>query len=632
MISELKNVYVSFGANEILQNINFKIEDKDRIGLIGANGAGKSTLLNIITGCLEVTDGEAVCTPKKIGYLKQNTELVSDLTVKEIFEGVFSELLQIEKNLKKLYTDISSCDENSNEYRVLSSKYAQLQTRFEQQDGYNIHVKINTVKTGMGFSDIDDNRLVSSLSGGEKTRLSLASLLLSEPDLLILDEPTNHLDFKTLGWLEEYLALYKGAVLMVSHDRYFLDKCVNEIAEIYKGKLKRYKGNYSQFVIQKAQDIAFWEKEYEKQQNEIASLKEYVAKNQARASTAKSAKSRQNILDKMDIIEKPSDYLKSIKLDFQYKTEPVKDVLDIKNLNIKIGERLLKENINFHVLRGEKIAVVGENGIGKSTFLKAILGMSENSSGEIVWGANVKKAYFEQESTLLSSHKTVLSEIHDRYPLMSEGEIRSLLGRVLITGEDIYKEVGVLSGGEKAKLKFTIMTLEKGNVLILDEPTNHLDLSAKEVLDKALADYTGTVIMVSHDRYLLNKVPTKIIEMTKDDMLVFDGNYDYYSQKKKDIQHTVVKSEKTDKEKSDNTYFRSKEDRKREVKRKNDIKALETKIEEAENMIEFIQNEISNPDNSSDFEFLEKKCNELEKVKNDLNTLYEKWEELMSDE
>ena len=258
--------------------------------------------------------------------------------------------------------------------------------------------------------------------------------------------------------------------------------------------------------------------------------------------------------------------------------------------------------------------------------------MSENSSGEIVWGANVKKAYFEQESTLLSSHKTVLSEIHDRYPLMSEGEIRSLLGRVLITGEDIYKEVGVLSGGEKAKLKFTIMTLEKGNVLILDEPTNHLDLSAKEVLDKALADYTGTVIMVSHDRYLLNRVPTKIIEMTKDDMLVFDGNYDYYSQKKKDIQHTVVKSEKTDKEKSDNTYFRSKEDRKREVKRKNDIKALETKIEEAENMIEFIQNEISNPDNSSDFEFLEKKCNELEKVKNDLNTLYEKWEELMSDE
>lgn len=632
MISELKNVYVSFGANEILQNINFKIEDKDRIGLIGANGAGKSTLLNVITGCLEVTDGEAVRTPKKIGYLKQNTELVSDLTVKEIFEGVFSELLQIEKNLKKLYTDISSCDENSNEYRVLSSKYAQLQTRFEQQDGYNIHVKINTVKTGMGFSDIDDNRLVSSLSGGEKTRLSLASLLLSEPDLLILDEPTNHLDFKTLGWLEEYLALYKGAVLMVSHDRYFLDKCVNEIAEIYKGKLKRYKGNYSQFVIQKAQDIAFWEKEYEKQQNEIASLKEYVAKNQARASTAKSAKSRQNILDKMDIIEKPSDYLKSIKLDFQYKTEPVKDVLDIKNLNIKIGERLLKENINFHVLRGEKIAVVGENGIGKSTFLKAILGMSENSSGEIVWGANVKKAYFEQESTLLSSHKTVLSEIHDRYPLMSEGEIRSLLGRVLITGEDIYKEVGVLSGGEKAKLKFTIMTLEKGNVLILDEPTNHLDLSAKEVLDKALADYTGTVIMVSHDRYLLNRVPTKIIEMTKDDMLVFDGNYDYYSQKKKDIQHTVVKSEKTDKEKSDNTYFRSKEDRKREVKRKNDIKALETKIEEAENMIEFIQNEISNPDNSSDFEFLEKKCNELEKVKNDLNTLYEKWEELMSDE
>lgn len=634
MISELKNVCVSFGANEILTDINFKIEDKDRIGLIGANGAGKSTLLNVITKNLEITSGELITTSKRIGYLKQSAELVSNLTVKEIFESVFSELLSVEKELKKLYSEISLYEENSAEYKALFSKYAQLQTRFEQQDGYNINVKINTVKTGMGFSDIDDNRLVSSLSGGEKTRLSLASLLLSEPDLLILDEPTNHLDFKTLSWLEDYLSSYKGAVLMVSHDRYFLDKCVNEIAEIYKGKLSRYKGNYSKYVILKAEKIANMEKEYEKQQNEIASLKEYIAKNKVRASTAKSAKSRENTLEKMEILEKPSDYLKSIKLNFEYKNEPVNDVLDVKNLCVKIEDKILKENINLHVLRGEKIAIVGENGIGKSTFLKAILGFSKDSTGEVNWGGNVKKAYFEQESSLLHNEKTVLSEIHDRYPNMYEGEIRSLLGKVLITGENIYKNVGVLSGGEKAKLKFTIMSLEKGNVLILDEPTNHLDLGAKEVLDKALFDYTGTIIMVSHDRYLLNKVPTKIIEITKDDMIFYDGNYDYYLEKKKDFQpqKQEAKAESSEKQTRENAYFRSKEDRKKEAKRKNDIKNLEKAIEEKENLCKELQKEIADPIFSSDFEVLTEKCNQLEETKNELNSLYEKWEELMKNE
>lgn len=634
MIAELKNVCVSFGADEILTDINFKIDDKDRIGLIGVNGAGKSTLLNVITKNLEITNGELITTQKRIGYLKQNTELVSNLTVKEIFENVFSELLSIEKELKKLYSEISTLKEDSPEYKVLFSRYANLQTRFEQQDGYNINVKINTVKTGMGFSDIDDNRLVSSLSGGEKTRLSLASLLLSEPDLLILDEPTNHLDFKTLSWLEDYLSSYKGAVLMVSHDRYFLDKCVNEIAEIYKGKLSRYKGNYRKYVILKAEKIANMEKEYEKQQNEISSLKEYIAKNKVRASTAKSAKSRENILEKMEILEKPSDYLKYIKLKFEYKNEPVKDVLDVKNLCVKIGEKTLKNNINLHVLRGEKIAIVGENGIGKSTFLKAILGLSKDSTGEINWGGNVKKAYFEQESDLLHGEKTVLSEIHDRYPTMYEGEIRSLLGKVLITGEDIYKNVGVLSGGEKAKLKFTLMTLEKGNVLVLDEPTNHLDLGAKEVLDKTLFDYTGTIIMVSHDRYLLNKVPTKIIEITKDDIIFYNGNYDYYLEKKKEIQPQKSENRTVGfkKQNRENVYFRSKEDRKKEAKRKNDIKALEKEIEEKEILSEELQNELSDPALASDFEALNEKCNKLEEIKNDLNILYEKWEELMSDE
>ncbi len=634
MIAELKNVDVFFGATQILENINFKIEDKDRIGLIGANGAGKSTLLNVITKELDITNGEIISMEKTIGYLKQNSDFVSDFTIGEVLRNAFSELLKLEEELNELYKKISQCDESSDEYRILNSRYAKLQTQFEQQDGYNINVKIDTVRTGMGFSQIDCDRKVSSLSGGEKTRLSLASLLLSEPALLILDEPTNHLDFKTLGWLEDYLTSYKGAILMVSHDRYFLDRCVNEIAEIYKGKLKRYKGNYSSFVVTKKANIATMEKEYEKQQNEIASLKDYIARNQARASTAKSAKSRQNTLDRMEILEKPSDYTKTIKLKFEYKTEPVKDVLDVKELTLKIGTSTLFDNINLHVMRGEKIAIVGENGVGKSTFLKAILGITEAKKGEIKWGGNVKKSYFEQETTLIDGKKSVIDEIHDRYPLMYEQQIRDILGKVLIRNEEIYKNIEVLSGGEKAKVKFTLMMLEKGNVLILDEPTNHLDLSAKEVLDEALKAFPGTIIMVSHDRYLLNKVPTKIMEMQKDKISFFEGNYDYYVEKKKEVAQKMQNEMKEDNKNTENKnkFYRSKEERAKNAKRLSELKATEKKIEETEMLISQVENEISAPENASDFELLNEKCENLEKLKNELDRLYEIWEELSSDE
>ncbi len=634
MIAELKNVDVYFGATAVLENINFKIEDRDRIGLIGVNGAGKSTLLNIITKELDATNGEVIHAKKTIGYLKQNSDFVSELSVGEVLRNVFSELLKLEKELNELYEKISVCAQDSEEYKALHSRYAQLQTRFEQQDGYNINVKIDTVRTGMGFSQIDCDRRVSSLSGGEKTRLALASLLLSEPQLLILDEPTNHLDFKTLQWLEDYLVSYKGAILMVSHDRYFLDKCVNEIAEVFKGTLKRYKGNYSEFVVTKATNLATMEKEYEKQQNEIAALKDYIARNGVRASTAKSAKSRQNTLDKMEILEKPSDYTKTIKLKFDYKTEPVKDILDVKNLSLKIGGNTLFENINLHIMRGEKIAIVGENGIGKSTFLKAILGLCEQQSGEIKWGGNVKKSYFEQETSLLDGKKSVIEEIHDRYPLMYEQQIRDILGKVLIRNEEIYKSTEVLSGGEKAKVKFTLMMLEKGNVLVLDEPTNHLDLSAKEVLDDALKDFSGTVIMVSHDRYLLNKVPTKIMEMKKNEITFYDGNYDYYVEKKKiyDLDRQLQKKEQKQETENKNKFYRSKEERARNAKRLSELKNTEKKIEETELLIQKTEEEIANPENSSDFTLLNEKCEYLEKLKTELDELYENWEALSSDE
>ena len=619
LIADLKNLSVTFGGNEILKDINFKIEDNDRIGLIGANGAGKSTLLNVIYGNITEFDGELNLSGKRIGYLKQNPEIDGDLTIDEYLKSVFSDLIEKGKRLEQIYKEIAQTSENSEEYKILSAKYAALQTEYEQKDGYNINIKINTVKNGMGFEDTDSSRLICTLSGGEKTRLNLVYLLLAEPDLLILDEPTNHLDFKTLTWLEEYLSSYKGAILMVSHDRYFLDKCVTEIAEIFKGKLKRYKGNYSAFKVLKASQLQTMEKEYKKQQEEIAALKDYIAKNSVRASTAKSAQSRQNTLDKMEILEKPSDYLKTISLDFKYKSEPVKDVLKVNNINISAGGKLLLKEVSLHVRRGEKIAFVGKNGIGKSTLLREII--SKNS--DISWGMNTKISYFEQETAGLHNEKTVFEEIHDRFPSLYQQEIRSILGRMLISEEDIYKNIGMLSGGEKAKVKFAIMMLTNGNVLILDEPTNHLDLPSKEVLDEALSNFTGTILAVSHDRYLLNNVPDKIIEITDDGMRIYNGNYDYYLREKSN--ETVVTAPKVNvTTKSNSDFHRSKEDRAKAAK----LKKIEKEIEETEEQISVTEAEISDPKIGSDFELLSEKCNLLEELRNKLNGLYEKWEEL----
>ncbi len=623
MILEAKDLLKTYSGETILSEINLKIENTDRIGLIGINGCGKTTLLNILAGELPYDEGEINYHSKNIGYLKQNPVFDTDKTIIEEMNSVFRELFDIENELKELCKEISF---TTDEYTLsqLNNRYSRLQTYFESKDGYNIGVKINTVLNGMGFSDKDYKMQVNKLSGGEKTRLALCKLLLKEPELLILDEPTNHLDFKTLKWLEEYLSCYKGAILMVSHDRYFLDKTITSVCEIYKGKMKRYQGNYTQFAEIKKNMISFLTKEYEKQQNEIQSLQEYIDKNRARASTAKSAKSREKALERLEIIENPKEYLKAISLSFPFDFDPSFELLEVEDLSLSAGDNLLVDKVNFSVKRGEKIAIIGANGVGKTTFLKAIMGKS-SSNGKIKWGRNLKTAYFEQENTLLDDNNTVLREVMDKGLVAYESDARNALARLLITGEDVFKRVGMLSGGEKAKLKFTLMVLKRGNILILDEPTNHLDLSSKEILDEALKDFKGTIIMVSHDRYLLNKVPTKIAELTKDGFIFYDGNYDYYLEKRTDKpKETVIKQESEEK----TVYYRSKKDRANEVKIKKMIAKTEEEITVIETAIETLTEEISSNEIASDYELLNQKCQELEALKDKLNQKYELWEEL----
>lgn len=623
MILEAKELLKTYSGEIILSDINLKIENTDRIGLIGVNGCGKTTLLNILAGESPYDSGDINYHSKNIGYLKQNPIFETEKTIIEEMQSVFKELIDIENEIKNICKEISFTT-NEKELSVLNSKYSRLQTYFEAKDGYNIQVKINTVLNGMGFSDKDYDMQVNKLSGGEKTRLALCKLLLKEPELLILDEPTNHLDFKTLKWLEEYLTTYKGAILMVSHDRYFLDKTVTSICEIYKGKLKRYQGNYTQFADIKKNMITFLTKEYEKQQNEIQSLQEYIDKNRARASTAKSAKSREKALERLEIIENPKEYLKTISLSFPFDFDPSFELLDVEKLNLKAGNTPLVDNIVFSVKRGEKIAIVGANGIGKTTFLKNLLGKN-NPDGKIKWGRNIKISYFEQENSTLNENNTVLNEIMDSGLASVESDARNALARLLITGEDVFKRVGMLSGGEKAKLKFTLMVLKRGNILILDEPTNHLDLASKEILDEALKEFQGTIIMVSHDRYLLNKVPTKIAELTKDGFFFYEGNYDYYLEKRTDS--AKVSTQKTETEEK-NTYYRSKKDRANEVRIKKLIATTEAEIESIEEKIENLTSEISSSEIASDYELLNAKCNELELLKETLNEKYALWEEL----
>ena len=642
MLIDLENVYKYFDGNLILKDICMTIEDREIIGLIGRNGCGKSTLLKIITGMEEfdkTVDGKgsvSISGKTTIGYLQQNSGLEVDSTINDQMHLPFKELLDIQSKMKEL-EHIMTIDGEMNE---AAEKYAELSAYFEARDGYRIEVKINTILNGMGFEDTPKNRIISTLSGGEKTRLAMAKLLLEEPNLLILDEPTNHLDFKTLGWLEDYLKGYKGSVLIVSHDRYFLNKLCTRICEIESGKLTSYKGDYSAYLVQKKMNSERQLKEYEAQQKEIAKLEDYIVRNKTRASTAKMAKSRQAMLDRMEIVDKPLIYQKPPRIKLEYDIEPVKDVLDVKGVEIAVGEgdkrKELIKSLDMHVRRSEHIAIVGANGIGKTSILKVLQGIIPHENGTIRWGGNVKISYFEQENTTLNPHSTVLDEIMRRFPRLTEKDARSALAAVLIGAEDVAKPTSVLSGGERAKLCFAIMAFTRGNVLVLDEPTNHLDLATKEVLDDVLAAFEGTIILVSHDRYLINKVATKVIEVTKNGTEQFEGNYDDYSEQKRLAAQAQALTEqqrkeqqaKADLEQKKQNQYRSKQQRAESAKKRLRISELEKEIEELEIAIFNLENEIADPEIASHFEVMSEKCKELEAARTSLDEKMDEWASL----
>lgn len=642
MLLNVEHLYKYFNGQALLKDINFTVEDREAVGLIGINGCGKSTLLNIITGSEgydktpEGLGSVNIAGKASIGFLRQNSGLNSELTIGEEMKNAFAPLLETLDKMKVLEKKMA----DGGDIDDISHEYAELSSYFEARDGYRIDVKIKQVLNGMGFGSTPTDRVISTLSGGEKTRLALAKLLLEEPNLLILDEPTNHLDFETLMWLEDYLKGYKGAIIIVSHDRYFLNKVCTRICEIEQGRLTSYRGDYSSYLVQKKMNSERQLKEYEAQQKEIAKLEDYVAKNLVRASTSKMAKSRQHMLDRIERIDKPLMYSKPPKIKLEYDIEPTKDIVRVVDCPLVVGEgadkKELIKSLTMNVRRGEHVAIIGANGIGKTSILKLIQGIIPHEGGNISWGGNVKISYFEQEHAILDPHKTVLEEIMDRYPRLSEQQARSVLGAVLLTGENVFKPISVLSGGERAKLCFAIMALNRGNVLVLDEPTNHLDLSTKEVLEDALAEFGGTIILVSHDRYLLNKVASRIIEIKHDEVNSYEGNFDAYSEAVNAARQLKMQSEaeikRAEEEKAykENKarQYRSKEQRAADAQKRNRIRELEKEIEDTEVLIFELENAISDPDMASDYSKMSEKCKELEEAKTALDQKMDEWAEL----
>ncbi|EAW7078449.1 ABC-F family ATP-binding cassette domain-containing protein [Listeria monocytogenes] len=642
ILLQVQQISKFFGAEVILDNIKLEVKTGDRIALVGRNGAGKSTLLKIIAGKMSY-DGGTISKPKsvEIGYLAQNTGLESSKTIWDEMLSVFDSLRKMESDLRKMELRLGEPElyNDPEKYQALMTDYDTLQHTFKESGGYTYEAEIRSVLNGLRFYPEDYEVEIASLSGGQKTRLALAKLLLAKQDILVLDEPTNHLDIETLAWLETYLQNYHGSLLIVSHDRYFLDKVVNQVYEISRTKIDYYKGNYSSFVNQKQAKLEQMWKEFDKQQKQIAKLEDFVARNIVRASTTKRAQSRRKQLEKMDVLGRPQGDEKAAHFGFQFEKQTGKDVLMVDQLSIGYAkDKRIASNLTFEMKRQDSLALVGPNGIGKSTLLKTLIRDIPALSGEFHFGAGVKIGYYDQEQAKLTSNKTVLMELWDDYPELNEVNVRTTLGNFLFSDDDVLKNVQSLSGGEKARLALAKLTLLEANVLILDEPTNHLDIESKEVLEAALIDFEGTILFVSHDRYFINRIASKIVELASEKATVFLGDYDYYQEKlaeEKELARLDAEDRRKKGEQVEATasvrklnYQEEKEQQKLLRQRKRKLEEIEKSMEETDEKIAELELQLTNPEVFQDHEKALEITQELDAVKADGEKLMEEWEQI----
>ncbi|EMT39033.1 ATP-binding cassette, subfamily F, member 3 [Thermoanaerobacter thermohydrosulfuricus] len=625
-IITVSNVTKSYGIDIILQNISFIVNEGDKIGVIGENGAGKSTLFNLLAGFTEVDSGTISISANKIGYLQQNTVIESEKSIYEEVKTVFDEIFQLEKQIKSLEEKISQT-KDSHLLDKLFLEYSFLTDKYNELDGYSVESKIRGVLNGLGFDVSQFDTPVSTLSGGQKTRLMLAKTLLLSPDVLLLDEPTNHLDINSIEWLEQYLKFYNGTILIISHDRYFLDKIVTRIFEIENTHLSVYEGNYTEYLKRKKLEMEAKLKAYEEQQKEIKRIKSIIQiqKNRRTEKSVKMAESKQKLLEKMEIIEKPVINNKSINLRFDFDLESGNDVLTVKNLSLRF-DRQIFSNVSFEIKKGEKIALLGPNGIGKSSLLKILVGEIDNFEGEIKFGTNVITGYYEQEFKSLNAEKTVIDEIWDENPYLTQTEVRTLLASFLFREEDVFKTISTLSGGEKARLSLLKLILSKANFLLMDEPTNHLDLKAKEVLEEALLDYTGTLLFVSHDRYFIDKIATKVMILTPQGVEVYLGNYSYYIEKKNQLNEEEETIKKT-KTQIKNERYKERLAKLKLKQQKEYLKNLENSIYQAEERIKYLEEKMCDAKIYKTGEIVEIQ-KEYNALKSKLEQMYEEWENL----
>ena len=651
MLLQATGITKSYGITSILDGISLQVNEKERVGLVGVNGAGKSTFLQILAGEMSY-DGGQIHKSKEttIGYLAQNSGLQSERSIQEEMLAVFAPLIEAEGELRRLEEQIADprLAEDPKRYEDLLEKYAQRSDWFKDNGGYEMNTRIRSILHGMGFGDFAPDTPISTLSGGQKTRLALARILLQAPDLLLLDEPTNHLDIATLTWLEDYLRGYAGGILVVSHDRYFLDRLVTTIVEIERHQSQRYTGNYSRYMELKAAEYEIRLKQYDKQQDEISRMEDFVQRNIVRASTTKRAQSRRKALEKMDRLDKPMGDLKKANFSFEPDFMSGKEVLQVREAAVAFveGEPLFT-GASFELRRGETAALIGPNGIGKSTLLQCLIGSREPSAGSVNWGAKVKIGYYDQEQTRLNPRNTVLEELWSEYPMLEEARIRTILGNFLFSGEDVLKRIAALSGGEKARVALSKLMLRGANMLILDEPTNHLDLVSREVLEAALMDFEGTLLFISHDRYFLNKMAERVLELHPKGIDPYLGNYDDYVDKKRELEDiakeaaeqasagaskSIGKDNIAVIEKGTSTSFEADKQAKREERsRLRRIAELEENISSLEEKIAGIENEMTKPEVYQDYMALQEHEQDLKTKKQQLSNYFSEWE-ILADE